>query len=111
PGVRSADLSAGAAATDITPPRGCPMAGYYSVRGAEGTHDPLHAKALVLDKDGVKVALVALDLISTTHSHTGPILWGRTQRDELLGGSSQIAKDYIKDLPAKIAAAVKKADA
>ena len=136
--LRAGDLTAGAAQVDITPPRGCPMAGYYSVRGAEGTHDPLHAKALVLEKDGVKVALVALDLISTTrglvedaralieketgipgrnvmisatHSHTGPVLWGRTQRDEVLGGSSQIARDYIKDLPAKIAEAVKKADA
>lgn len=136
--VSAGELSAGAATSDITPPRGCPMAGYYSVRGAEGTHDPLHAKALVLEKDGVKVALVALDLISTTrglvedtraiivketgipgknvmisatHSHTGPILWGRTQRDELLGGSSQIAQEYMKDLPARIAAAVKNADA
>src|SRR5436190_18176936 len=113
-------LTAGAAATDITPPRGCPMAGYYSVRGAEGTHDPLHAKALVLDKDGVKVALVALDLISTTrglveetralieketgipgrnvmisatHSHTGPVLWDGSPRADVLGGGSQIAKD------------------
>src|ERR1700754_1608831 len=62
----AAELTAGAAATDITPPRGCPMAGYYSARGAEGTHDPLHAKALVFEKDGTRVALVALDLISTT---------------------------------------------
>ena len=116
---------------------GCPMAGYYSVRGAEGTHDPLHAKALVLEKDGTKVALVALDLISTTrglveetariveketgipgknvmisatHSHTGPVLWGRPAR-RTAWRRSQIAQDYIKDLPAKIAAAVKKADA
>jgi neutral ceramidase len=136
--ARAAELTAGAAAVDITPPRGCPMAGYYSARGAEGTHDPLHAKALVLEKDGVKVALVALDLISTTrglveetrvlveketgipgknvmisatHSHTGPVLWGRTQRDEVLGGSNQIARDYIKELPAKIALSVKNADA
>ena len=77
------------------------MAGYYSARGAEGTHDPLLAKALVFEKDGTRVALVALDLISTTrglveetrkliekqtgipgkhvmisatHSHTGPVL-------------------------------------
>src|SRR3954465_7854403 len=97
----AADLTAGAGATDITPPRGCPMAGYYSARGAEGTHDPLHAKALVFEKDGTRVALVALDLIGTprtmvertraevekatgipgthvmisaTHSHTGPVL-------------------------------------
>jgi hypothetical protein len=138
PALHAAELTVGAAATDITPPRGCPMAGYYSVRGAEGTHDPLFAKALVLEKDGVKVALVALDLISTTrglvdetrklveketgiagknvmisatHSHTGPVLWDGSPRADVLGGSSQIAKDYMKELPAKIAEAVKKADA
>ena len=130
-------LTVGAAAADVTPPRGCPMAGYYSVRGAEGTHDPLLAKALVLEKDGMKVALVSLDLISTTrglveetrklieketgipgqnvmisatHSHTGPVLWDGSPRADVLGGS-QIARDYIKDLPGKIAGAVKKADA
>src|SRR5688500_18635202 len=102
PALTAAELTVGAAAVDVTPPRGCPMAGYYSVRGAEGTHDLLFAKALVLEKDGVKAALVALDLISTTrglveesrkliekqtgipgkhvmisatHSHTGPVLW------------------------------------
>ena len=138
PALSAAELTAGAAAVDITPPRGCPMAGYYSVRGAEGTHDPLFAKALVLEKDGVKVALVALDLIGTTrglveesrkqieketgipgkhamisatHSHTGPVLWDGSPRADVLGGGSQIAKDYIKELPAKIAEAVKKADA
>jgi hypothetical protein len=134
----AAELTAGAAATDITPPRGCPMAGYYSVRGAEGTHDPLFAKALVLEKDGTKVALVALDLIGTTrglveetrklvekdtgipgknvmisatHSHTGPVLWDNSPRADILSGGSQIAKDYMKELPAKVADAVKKADA
>ncbi len=130
-------LTAGAASADITPPRGCPMAGYYSVRGAEGTHDPLLAKALVLEKDGTKVALVALDLLSTTrglveesrtliekatgipgknvmisatHSHTGPVLWDGSPRADILSDGSQIAKDYIKELPGKIAAAVKKAE-
>ena len=129
-----AQLTAGAAATDITPPRGCPMAGYYSVRGAEGTHDPLHAKALVLGKDGTRVALVALDLISTTrglveesrklveqqtgipgrhvmisatHSHTGPVLWDGSPRADALGGGSDIAREYMKALPGKIAGVVK----
>lgn len=136
--VRAADLTAGAAAVDITPPVGCPMAGYYSPRGAEGTHDPLHAKALVFEKDGVRVALVALDLISTTrpiveqsralieqqtgipganvmisatHSHTGPVLSDNSPRADVLGGSQQIARDYVKQLPQKIADAVKQADA
>src|SRR5262245_36831533 len=133
----AAELTAGAAATDITPPVGCPMAGYYSFRGAEGTHDPLFAKALVFEKDGTKVALVALDLITTTrglvedtrklvekqtgiparnvmisatHSHTGPVLWDGSRRaDFLTGDGNKIAKDYIAELPGKIADAVKKA--
>jgi hypothetical protein len=134
----AAGLTAGAAAADITPPPGCPMAGYYSARGAEGTHDPLMAKALVFEKDGVRVALVALDLISTTrglteetrelvekqtgipakhvmlsatHSHTGPELADRRARVDVFGGNSDIAVGYRKALPAKIAAAVKAADA
>src|SRR5437764_3582575 len=122
----AAELTAGAAAVDVTPPRGCPMAGYYSARGAEGTHDPLHAKALVFEKDGTRAALVALDLIGTTrglveesrrliekdtgipgghvmisatHSHTGPVLWDGSPRADALGGGQQIARDYIKELP------------
>ncbi len=130
-------LSAGASAVDITPPKGCPMAGYYSVRGAEGTHDPLFAKALVFEKDGTKVAIVSLDLITTrrgtveearklieqqtkipgthvmisaTHSHTGPVLWDGSPLTNVLSGGSKIAKDYVAELPGKIADAVKKAD-
>src|SRR5438034_15983 len=63
---RAAELTAGAATADVTPPRGCPMAGYYSARGAEGTHDPLFARVLVFEKDGTRAALVTLDLIGTT---------------------------------------------
>lgn len=130
-------LTAGAATVDVTPPKGCPMAGYYSARGAEGTHDPLLAKALVLETDGVKVALVSLDLITTrretveearkliekqagvpgknvmiaaTHSHTGPVLSDGSPINEAFGGGNKLAKDYAAALPGKIAEAVKKAD-
>lgn len=135
--AKAGPLTVGASTADITPPRGCPMAGYYSARGAEGTHDPLHAKALVIEKDGTRAALVSLDLISTTrglveetrklveketgipganvmisatHSHTGPVLWDGSPRADALGGGGEIARDYIKELPGKIAAAVKAAD-
>ena len=40
-------LRAGAAAVDITPAVGTPMAGYYAERLAQGVHDPLYAKAYV----------------------------------------------------------------
>jgi neutral ceramidase len=131
-------LRAGASAVKITPPPGIPMAGYYSTRLAEGVHDDLFAKAIVLEEGGVKVALVALDLISTTrelvdgarkeidrttgvrsenvmisatHAHTGPILATTASRDAALGGSSEIVNHYNADLQKKIAQSVKEAEA
>ncbi len=59
-----AQLRAGAAAVDITPPPGAPMPGYYYNRGGDGVHDPLHAKAMVLEHAGARAALVSCDLIS-----------------------------------------------
>lgn len=133
----AAELTAGAAAVDITPPIGTPMAGYYNLRGAEGTHDPLFAKALVIEKDGVKVALVTLDLIATTfpmvaesrkliaeqvkipgthvmisatHSHTGPVLSDRKPRASAFGGDHKLAVAFMDGLPGKIAEAVAEAD-
>jgi neutral ceramidase len=136
--AQAGDLTAGAARVDFTPPVGCPMAGYYSLRGAEGTHDPLMAKALVFEKDGTRVALVALDLIGTTfgmveesrkaieaatgipgkhvmisatHSHTGPVLSDGKPRNAVYGGAHKLAVEFMAGLPGKIAEAVKKADA
>lgn len=93
-------LRAGAAQTDITPPR----TGYYlggwtrADRRVEGQHTRLSAKAMVLEQGGRKVALVAVELfmvpgglqqhvaeavadrgfttgnvlVSATHTHAGP---------------------------------------
>ena len=92
-------LLVGVAETDITPPVGFPMAGYYHERLAEGTIDPLKAKAIVFRDGDTAAALVVCDLIgiatdlsrevrrrvseqtgipenniaiSATHSHTAP---------------------------------------
>lgn len=92
-------LKIGIAETDITPPIGFPMAGYYHERLAEGTIDPLKAKAIVFRGAKEQAAWVACDLIgistdlsrairarasektgipaaniviSATHSHTAP---------------------------------------
>jgi len=132
------DLRLGTAAVKITPPSGMPMAGYYYNRAAEGVHDDLYAKALVLEKDGMKAALVACDLasvsrpvieearkliekatsipgdrvmISATHCHTGPVLLGRSSRDDTQSATLEIAKQYVTALPGKIAEGVKLADA
>jgi neutral ceramidase len=95
------DLKIGAASVKVTPPIGTPMAGYYYARGVEKIHDDLYAKALVIEKDGIKIAIVECDFVSisayivdkirklvdkatginaayvmigATHSYTGPII-------------------------------------
>ena len=138
-GTASAEmLRAGAAQVVITPPKGAPMAGYYVSRVAEGTHDDLHAKAIVFEKDGVKVALVACDLvnlprpisemarqiiqqqtgilpdhvmISATHDHTGPVILTVPSRYNLQGEMLRITKDYTEALPKLIAESVITANA
>lgn len=99
---------AGMAETDITPPVGYRMAGYFDQRLSTGIHDPLKAKALVLQQCHRRVALVFCDLIgpslnvsrharaqasrltgipvtniviAATHSHTGP-LFDDIRRDD-----------------------------
>ena len=132
------ELRVGVAAVKITPPNGTPMAGYYHERGADGTLDDLYAKAIVLEQDGNKAVLVALDLIGTvrahveearkqieqatgirgadvmisaTHSHTGPVLASRNPRTDLFGGKSPLSVDFGGRLPQLIAESVKQADA
>jgi neutral ceramidase len=134
--ARAGELRVGAAAVVITPPIGIPMAGYYNTRLAEGTLDDLFARAIVFEQDGVRTALVAVDLvtisrpvveearriiekssgirgnavmISATHSHTGPLLTGMSTRNSAYGGDMDIAKNYSASLPQKIADAVKQA--
>lgn len=63
------ELRAGVARADITPPVGSRMYG-YGARGTNvstGVHDPLFARALVLDDGSTRVALVTLDLGTFTH--------------------------------------------
>jgi sugar phosphate isomerase/epimerase len=96
-------LRGGVATVDITPPIGYRMSGYFHERLSTGILNPLHAKALVLEQGGERLALVACDiigiprevsdrvrkqaaqqtgipigniLIHATHSHTGPLYWG-----------------------------------
>jgi neutral ceramidase len=124
--IKADDFKTGAAWVDITPKLSTPMAGYYSERGAEGTHDSLKAKAIVIEAGETKAALVALDLISTlrstveeariiieqetgipgknvmisaTHSHTGPI-FSSGRRFDALGGNHPLAQEYTYGLPA-----------
>jgi neutral ceramidase len=112
-------LTGAAAAVRITPPLGTSLAGYFTDRKAEGVYDDLYASAIVLDDGGSRVVLVACDLcylteemalpirrdiaaragvpldsvlISSTHTHTGPVTEGPLADME-----------YLKDIQGKIA--------
>ncbi len=129
-------IRAGAAQVRINPADGTPMAGYYHARGSEGLADDLFSKALVLDDGSNRVALVTLDLISTTrslvekarvaitkrtgipgthvmisatHAHTGPVLADGGSRHDALGGTEPKAVEYSASLPDLIAESVERA--
>src|SRR6266567_7837683 len=102
-GLPAADLQleAGVAKVDITPSSFGPMYGYANRKcgPANGTHDPLFAKALVLASGDSRLAIVTLDLGSITsgnlrrdvaeklgipvlllaasHTHSGPLYLDR----------------------------------
>ena len=105
--ARVAQLTAGVAVTDITPPIGYRMSGYFSERLSTGTSNPLYAKAIVLRQGGTSAAMVFCDiiglsldvslrarrqaaertgipakniLIAATHSHTGPLYCGALRK-------------------------------
>jgi neutral ceramidase len=124
-----AQLRAGVARVDITPPALMQMYGYANRRcgDAIGTHDPLQAKALVLEAGGSRMAIVTLDLgsmvsdnvrrevatrlnipillLSASHSHSTPSF--------LPFGSSPTqdpnAAPYLAELERKIFSAVEAA--
>ena len=67
-------LLAGAAKTNITAPTGTPMGGYGGrVEGAEGVHDPLFARALMLRNADTAAVIVSCDLLGLQADVTTPI--------------------------------------
>lgn len=132
-------LRAGAAAVEITPSVGVSasnagdpvfLAGFGRDRRATGIHDPLFARALVLQQGATSVAIVALDLIglpyervlairrritsvpgqnviiACTHVHSGPDtigLWGPSET------KSGVDERYMAFLEGRVVEAVEKA--
>ncbi len=103
----AAELTAGVAVVDITPPPAYRMSGYFYERLNTGVRDPLHAKAIVLRQGEQRAALVFCDLIGisldvsnrarklasektgvpasnilivATHTHTGPLYFGALRK-------------------------------
>jgi hypothetical protein len=119
-------LKAGLSAVDITPPAGVRQAGYAGrTLPSLAVHDPLWARALVLDDGSSRVGLVGLDLggvpaallaqvreqaasrdgieaegllLGATHSHSGPHLWSDEPTD--------LEREYAESLPARVGEAI-----
>ena len=100
--VRAGELRAGVAKVDITQPVGTPLGGYGDRKGmpSTGVHDPIMAKALVLDDGAMRIAIVTTDLVGiapevkprvaqlanfpaeklllcASHTHSGPGAFGK----------------------------------
>ncbi|MGI8746411.1 MAG: neutral/alkaline non-lysosomal ceramidase N-terminal domain-containing protein [Bryobacteraceae bacterium] len=59
---------AGFAKTCISPPLGAPLAGFAARQGvAQGVHDDVFVRALVLETDEARVALLSADLLALPH--------------------------------------------
>lgn len=98
-------LRVGLAETDITPPVGFPMAGYYHERLAEGALDPLKARALVLRDGDTAAALVVCDLIGIATDLSREVRRRASERtgipaDQIVLAAthSHTAPDYMKEL-------------
>jgi hypothetical protein len=125
----AAELKAGVARVEITPSTFMPMYGYANRKcgPANGTHDPLFAKVLVLESGGSKIAIVTADLgslvsenlrrdvasklgiplllLSVSHTHSAPAF--------LPFGSAPVtgdqARTYLAELERKIFTAIEEA--
>jgi hypothetical protein len=63
----SAELLIGSASEDITPELGCPLAGFDARKGvAQKVHDPLHARALVVDDGSTRIALISVEVLAVS---------------------------------------------
>jgi hypothetical protein len=132
--ARAADtLSVGFGIADVTPDvKGKTpvwIAGYGMGRRATGVHDPLFARALVVDDGQKKIALAAVDvvglqyptvreiraklagfdyvLVASTHNHEGPDVVGIWGSSPFRSG---VDPKYLAELVDKTVAAVKQAD-
>lgn len=115
-----ANLQAGFARVDVTPPLGIEISGYFVERFASGILDALEASALALRCGDDQVILIALDnlmidketmhayraaiaertgvkaeavFIACSHTHTGPLV-GKSELDENKYGEKEYG-DYL----------------
>ncbi|NUQ00626.1 MAG: hypothetical protein HUU35_12310 [Armatimonadetes bacterium] len=83
---------------------GAELAGYgpYLGRAADGVHDPLYATALVLEQDGERLALLALDLIGVSAPLTSIIRHAVEQQCQISGDRLMVACSHTHSGPATL---------
>src|SRR5688572_4542111 len=125
----AAELKAGIARVEITPPTFMPMYGYANRKcgPANGTHDPLFAKVLVLEAGDSRMALVTADLgslvsdnlrrdvaskldipvllLSASHTHSAPAFLPFGSAPAV----SDQARSYLAEIERKIFGAIEEA--
>jgi hypothetical protein len=128
-------LYAGTSKVDITPPVGIAMCGYAErPSGAQGIHDPLSARVLLLTDGQVSLALVATDLVwlyspriveearrkwgldhvvlCGSHTHSGPNVgtgpWYTAMEDQVIEAIGEAQRGLF---PARVGAGVGPVDA
>ena len=130
-GAAAAELKAGIARVEITPSTFMPMYGYANRKcgDANGTHDPLFAKVLVLEAGGSRIAIVTADLgslvsdnlhraaaktlgipvllLSSSHTHSAPAFlpFGSAP------ATGEQARSYLGEIERKIFGAIEEASA
>lgn len=129
-------LMVGFAETDITPPDGFPIAGYFHERLATGQIDPLKARAVVFRGNNQQAAIVACDLtgisvdlakevrslaadrtgipaehivLTASHSHTAPDYYKSLFLHQASQPLEDLRRDYVIRLIDQIATAIENA--
>ncbi|MCS7260821.1 MAG: neutral/alkaline non-lysosomal ceramidase N-terminal domain-containing protein [Anaerolineae bacterium] len=114
---------AGAAKVDITPPVGCWLEGIPRDQPSNAIHDPLYARALVIEHGSERICLVTCDLIGMTvtyardvrmriaevigstfervvvacsHTHSGPTMLGSFDPVD------RVDRQYLRDLAERL---------
>ncbi len=133
--VRAQDgsLRAGVARVEITPGGSMPMYGYANRKcgPAQGTHDPLFAKVLVLEAGQSKMAMVSLDLgsivaenlrrevaeklgipvllLSASHTHSAPAFLAPAGTGAGMSPGPSESSPYLLEIEKKIFGAIREA--
>ncbi len=122
--MATGELRAAAGAIDITPTQPVYIAGYGTNRRSVGVHDPLMARCLALESEGIRLAFVSCDLLglprfqveqirvkvqsvvpehlylAATHTHSGPDTFGQWGPDPQTSG---VDSEWLASLHSKIA--------